>query len=415
MFLHVTDCTHRYQHFEGACWADVLMEIESVADLPDLCQLPAGTVHEAGLNQLGNVEAAAMRMRGLCAQVGAVAGTPHAVQAPPDNAPRHVLAPAQPPSLSLDAGEIAQPVGWLVVWIGQEPGTIEFNLARTLNGDLVEDGELGTLPLQAGVGYFLGRGAFGIESVGGGMKVAASIASSSNVSSTVLLCECFLDGSDVFLFLDGLQGVRGDLFSFAVEEFADYFKLVKILLAGSKPNLPVTAKEFWTYIATSKEYASSFNQQLAETSFDHFYVEFGQSSDEANCTFALIDAPELAGRTPDQDAFQLHIKDARDALETVAIFRNRKNNATLVCPAPVLGVEDVRRGGGCCCCDVAAFVRGSDALVAADFWKHVAVQVLQAIAKGPTWVSTAGQGVAWLHVRVGTDPKDYHATPLVKP
>ncbi len=31
----------------------------------------------------------------------------------------------------------------------------------------------------------------------------------------------------------------------------------------------------------------------------------------------------------------------------------------------------------------------------------------------PTWLSTAGHGVAWLHVRLDTRPKYYRYTPYV--
>ena len=59
------------------------------------------------------------------------------------------------------------------------------------------------------------------------------------------------------------------------------------------------------------------------------------------------------------------------------------------------------------------FVRRAPAAQQAAFWRTVGATIghtLAARGAAPTWVSTEGSGVAWLHVRLDAEPKYYHHT-----
>lgn len=115
------------------------------------------------------------------------------------------------------------------------------------------------------------------------------------------------------------------------------------------------------------------------------------------CT--LIDAPELV-RPADASAFGDYFHASRG--ETVTAFANLGGDAQLVVPLP-LG-EDAAYP------HLAAFVRSAPESQRDAFWQHLGRCVQRARKDAPLWVSTAGDGVPWLHVRLDQRPK-YYRTP----
>jgi hypothetical protein len=66
------------------------------------------------------------------------------------------------------------------------------------------------------------------------------------------------------------------------------------------------------------------------------------------------------------------------------------------------------------CAHLGSFVRRAGAAQQAAFWREVGETVARSLAargEAPTWVSTEGSGVAWLHVRLDARPKYYHHAP----
>ena len=56
---------------------------------------------------------------------------------------------------------------------------------------------------------------------------------------------------------------------------------------------------------------------------------------------------------------------------------------------------------------LAAFVRGAPAQQRHALWQRVARTMLGRLSDQPVWLSTAGAGVSWLHVRLDDRPKYY--------
>ena len=119
--------------------------------------------------------------------------------------------------------------------------------------------------------------------------------------------------------------------------------------------------------------------------------------------FALLDAPELL-RTPDRESFAEHFETAAD---DVVSFANLSGDAILVVPKPIAPATAYGH--------IAAFVRQAPEAQRHALWKRVGESMRQRLGKRPVWLSTAGAGVSWLHVRLDVLPKYYGYERYLKP
>ncbi|MGC3972659.1 MAG: hypothetical protein QM775_36540 [Pirellulales bacterium] len=111
--------------------------------------------------------------------------------------------------------------------------------------------------------------------------------------------------------------------------------------------------------------------------------------------FVQLDSPGLAAR-PDRKAFAEHYAGAVDGIVT---FANLSGDATLVVPAPPTAAASYGH--------LAAFLRNAQPSQSDALWQHVGEAMARRISEKPVWLSTAGAGVSWLHVRLDDRPKYY--------
>lgn len=115
----------------------------------------------------------------------------------------------------------------------------------------------------------------------------------------------------------------------------------------------------------------------------------------------VIDDPRLE-RTPDQAVFNAYFSgETRDAL-AVAV-PNLGRTSELIVPRRIAEPRAYTH--------LAAFLRGAPDAQIHALWQCVATTVLRNLSEQPLWLSTAGAGVAWLHVRVDRVPKYYAHRP----
>jgi len=112
----------------------------------------------------------------------------------------------------------------------------------------------------------------------------------------------------------------------------------------------------------------------------------------------LHDSPGLDVKADSRD-FQHYFQSGAKAVS----FENLGSDALLVVPCPVSHSANYSH--------IAAFHRSAPRSQQHAFWIAVAQSVLARIGTEPLWLSTAGGGVDWLHMRLDQRPKYYRHRP----
>ncbi|MDP6442275.1 MAG: hypothetical protein QGG36_20700 [Pirellulaceae bacterium] len=89
--------------------------------------------------------------------------------------------------------------------------------------------------------------------------------------------------------------------------------------------------------------------------------------------------------------------------ESVVAVENLSGDAMLVIPAPLAAATAYGH--------LAAFLRRAPAAQVDELWRVVGETMRGRLSRYPIWLSTAGMGVAWLHVRLDSRPKYYGYAP----
>jgi hypothetical protein len=110
------------------------------------------------------------------------------------------------------------------------------------------------------------------------------------------------------------------------------------------------------------------------------------------CVF--VSSPSLARMGTDRDAFAEHFRPDCD----VAIFENLGGDATLIAPCPDEAGNFAQLG---------SFTATAPAGRQNALWQAVGEALASRVGVRPLWLSTAGHGIAWLHVRLDSRPKYY--------
>jgi hypothetical protein len=168
---------------------------------------------------------------------------------------------------------------------------------------------------------------------------------------------------------------------------------------------PVTVQSVLNALQTELRVASWFGARLATLPWRAFYWECpalttATLSDPFECV--ALEAPSLVGLRAERGAFRAHL-DAAPLGSLVAVFPNLSGDAVLVAPTEA---EDGRGYP-----HLAAFLRAAPQAQIAAFFSALVSHALRSCRERPAWVSTAGDGVAWLHGRVDQRPKYYRYAP----
>jgi hypothetical protein len=177
------------------------------------------------------------------------------------------------------------------------------------------------------------------------------------------------------------------------------------LASGSKYRLldnetPVSFRELLRLLEHGGDFAVWYTRLLANVDFEAFYWEHPPLTLESldrDTEFVLLNAPALASLQAEPAPFQSIFDDHPD--EDVIVFPNLGGDAMLIAPRPVTTIDAYPH--------LAAFLQQAPADQIRSLWKHTAKTVRQHIGTSPKWLSTAGLGIAWLHIRLDTRPKYY--------
>ncbi len=152
-------------------------------------------------------------------------------------------------------------------------------------------------------------------------------------------------------------------------------------------------------------FRAAWNAALAAIHFTAFRWETPPSTTasrdhEFECV--ILNDPHL-DRRPDSTSFTEYFTSAATG---IAVFPNLRKDATLIVPCPVASASAYGH--------LAAFVRHAPAHQQDALWKAVGDTWNQRLSPVPVWLSTAGAGVPWLHVRFDSVPKYYGHAPYRK-
>lgn len=168
---------------------------------------------------------------------------------------------------------------------------------------------------------------------------------------------------------------------------------------------PMTFATVLRLLADSADFCGWFTSMLLEGAPDAFRWETPALSTVTQShpfECVLIDDPRLQ-RRPEPQAFASHF-DGRDA--DVLSVPNLGRTSELIVPRGIARDETYVH--------LAAFLRDAPRSQVDALWRCVADTVLRSLSDQPLWLSTAGAGVAWLHVRIDRMPKYYWHRPYAE-
>jgi len=180
---------------------------------------------------------------------------------------------------------------------------------------------------------------------------------------------------------------------------------VAYLDADAKPLSFRSVVELWV---GNPLFCGFHNQVLSEIPFGAFKWEtpvVDLERFDRPFEFVALNAPFLE-RAEDPGPFEEHFaaSDRWDPTASIIAFDNLGRNAVLVAPKPC-GVT-VDHG------HLAAFLASCSAAEGTELWRKVGEAMKERVSDQAVWLSTAGGGVAWLHVRLDDRPKYYGYAPF---
>jgi hypothetical protein len=167
-----------------------------------------------------------------------------------------------------------------------------------------------------------------------------------------------------------------------------------------RAGLPVSYRDVLQLWQGDEAFRSFFISLLAASCFHAFRWETPPISSvtaSRDFEFVLIDCPGL-DQPPDAHSFSKQFESARPN-EQIVTFPNLGGDAVLVVPCFATRAENYSH--------LAAFIRGAPSSQIHEMWQAVGSAMSRRLNTKQIWLSTAGMGVSWLHVRLDSRPKYY--------
>lgn len=168
---------------------------------------------------------------------------------------------------------------------------------------------------------------------------------------------------------------------------------------------PMIYSDVLDHWANETAFRSYYTSLLANSDFPAYRWEtpaLTQKTADHPFEFVLLNSPGFVSRQPDATTYNDYFTHD-DTDQGIVTFANLRGDATLIVPSPRAGEEAYGH--------LAAFIRLAPKRQLDAFWRVIGTTVLAEITDNPIWLSTAGGGVAWLHVRIDSKPKYYGYAP----
>lgn len=174
-------------------------------------------------------------------------------------------------------------------------------------------------------------------------------------------------------------------------------------VAVLRDDRPISWSEAIRAWQLDQTFRNFFIGQLSDSPFRAYFWEtppITREGADRPFEFVLIDAPQLVAARAEREDFDEHFKHTESG---VAEFANLGGDAWLVAPTPQAPLSAYPH--------LATFSRQAPQAQQHAFWQTVGAAIERRLGHQPLWVSTAGTGVYWLHVRLDTRPKYYNHGP----
>lgn len=197
-----------------------------------------------------------------------------------------------------------------------------------------------------------------------------------------------------------INGKLGHLWTSRIDEVADG-RILKVAI--DLDAWPVSFTEVLRRWQQDVGFRSWFIALLADAPFSAYRWEtppITSATAHRPFEFVLLDSPGLATES-DAEAFAEHFRTA--TADDVVAFPNLGKDAILIVPCP--------SGPFSAYGHLAAFIRHAPEPQRHALWKLVGAAMQRRLGAKPVWLSTAGAGVSWLHVRLDDRPKYFGYRP----
>jgi hypothetical protein len=178
---------------------------------------------------------------------------------------------------------------------------------------------------------------------------------------------------------------------------------IELLTSGTR----LTFADVLASWQNDRDFRSFFTALLARAAYSAYRWEtppVTRSTTKRAFEFVLLDCPGL-DRMPDANAFASYFHGSAPS-DSVVTFSNLGKDAVLVVPKPATKATAYGH--------LAAFVRAAPEEQQHELWAAVSNAMQSRINDQPVWLSTAGMGVSWLHVRLDDRPKYYGHRPYTQ-
>ncbi len=187
----------------------------------------------------------------------------------------------------------------------------------------------------------------------------------------------------------------------------------QLILSGVRYELfeddsPLSFRKIFSLLETNLGFVQWYSDTLAASPFAAFFWEHPPLTSErfdGDAEFVLIESASLAKMEPDSGPFEQHF--AGQLESDVITFPNLLGDAVLVVPRPIAAIGAYPH--------LATFVRNAPNSQVAALWNATGKALRETLNPRPTWLSTAGLGVSWLHLRLDAYPKYYRYEPYKAP
>jgi len=172
-----------------------------------------------------------------------------------------------------------------------------------------------------------------------------------------------------------------------------------------RDSVPIPYGDALNYLQHDLAFRTFFISLLSDSPFAGFRWETPPitiTTESRQFEFVLLNSPGFTGRTTDKRTYEGYFTND-DANDGVVVFASLGKDATLIVPSP--RAPDPAYG------HIAAFIRDAPDSQIHNLWRIVGATVQKKLSDCPLWLSTAGGGVAWLHIRLDSRPKYYGFAP----